>query len=361
MASLTSRPVRTFVSILAVALEVTLILIIVGMTTGIMNDNGKRLAGVGGDVILRPPNSGIIMSFSTASMPVQIADKILKDISGVKAVAPVVTQINSEGGIETIYGIDPVSFQAVGGPLVFIKGGLFNGPDEIVVDDVWSESNHATVGDEVDVLNKKFRVAGVVEHGHGARVYASLPGMQEMIGAPNKASMFFIKANSPEDTGRVVAQLQTVFHDYKLTTARELTTLMSSDNVPYLAAFIRSVVFVAVCIGVLVIFLSMYTTITERTREIGILRSLGASKSFVVWLILEESLVLCILGVGVGFIGSQGLSALIHAISPTLPIEITGNWRLKAAIFAIVSGVVGSLYPSLKASAQDPIEALAYE
>src|SRR5262249_31575761 len=154
---------------------------------------------------------------------------------------------------------------------------------------------------------------------------------------------------------------QIMLPDYKITTSRELTTLMSSDKIPGLNYFIRTVVFIAVCIGVLVIFLSMYTTITERTREIGILRSLGASKSFVVWLILEESLVLCVLGVGVGFIGGQVIASVIHAIFPTLPIEITGDWRLRAAIFAIVSGLIGSLYPSLKASAQDPIEALAYE
>src|SRR5215831_1382134 len=84
-ANLISRPVRTAVSILAVALEVTLILVIVGLTTGIMNDIGNRTAGVGGDIILRAPNAGIIMSFSTASMPVQIGEKIAREIPGVKA------------------------------------------------------------------------------------------------------------------------------------------------------------------------------------------------------------------------------------------------------------------------------------
>ena len=136
---------------------------------------------------------------------------------------------------------------------------------------------------------------------------------------------------------------------------------MSLDRIPGLDAFICSVVFIAVCVGVLVIFLSMYTTITERTREIGILRSLGASKGFVVWLFLEESLVLCVFGVGVGFIGSQVISSVIHMIFPTLPVEITADWRLRASIFAVLSGIVGSFYPSLKAAAQDPIEALAYE
>ena len=349
------------VSILAVALEVMLILIIVGIANGAMSDNGRRLAGVGGDIIMRPPNSGILASLSSASMPVAIGEKIAKEIPGVKAVTPVVTMLNSEGNIETIYGIDPVSFQAVGGPLVYLKGGLFTGPDEIVVDDIWSAANHAAVGDEVEVLSQKFKVAGIVEHGRGARVYAPLSRLQEMIGSPNKASMFFIRTNTPQDVDAVVKQLKTVFHDYKLDNARDLTSLMSTDKIPGVDIALRGVVIVAVCIGVLVIFLSVYTTITERTREIGILRSLGASKSFVVWLILEESMVLCLLGVGVGFVGSQLLAAILHGVFPTLPLQITGDWRLKAAVFAIVSGVIGSLYPSLKASAQDPIEALAYE
>src|SRR5207244_7826318 len=176
-ASLISRPVRTLVSVLAVALEVTLILVIVGLTTGIMNDNGKRLAGVGGDILLRAPNSSIIMSFSTASLPVQIGEKVAKEVPGVKAVTPVIQQMNAEGGLETVYGIEPDSFQAVGGPLVFLKGGLFHGPNEIVVDDIWANNKHISVGDEVEVLNQKFKIAGIVEHGRGARVYASIKEM----------------------------------------------------------------------------------------------------------------------------------------------------------------------------------------
>jgi len=326
-----------------------------------MNDNGKRIVGVGGDILLRAPNSSVFMSFSAASMPVQIGEKIAKEVPGVKAVTPVVTQFNSEGGIETVYGIDPQSFQAVGGPLVFLQGGPLEKPDDVIVDDIWANSNHAAVGQTVKVLNQNFRVAGIVEHGRGARVYTSLPVLQDMIGAANKASIFFIKTNSDRDVDSVMAKIGAMLPEYKLTTARELSDLMSSDRIPGLDAFIRSVVFIAVCVGVLVIFLSMYTTITERTREIGILRSLGASKGFVVWLFLEESLVLCVLGVGVGFIGSQVISSVIHMIFPTLPVEITADWRLRASIFAVLSGIVGSFYPSLKAAAQDPIEALAYE
>jgi putative ABC transport system permease protein len=114
-------------------------------------------------------------------------------------------------------------------------------------------------------------------------------------------------------------------------------------------------------IGVLVIFLSMYTTVTERTREIGILRSMGASKGFIVRMVLQESLMLCIIGTVVGIGMSYLVMWALKAMFPTLSIIITSDWVVRAAIFALLSGIVGSLYPAIKAASQDPIEALAYE
>ena len=85
---------------------------------------------------------------------------------------------------------------------------------------------------------------------------------------------------------------------------------MFESNAPLLGIVFRVIVFVGVAIGVLVIFLSMYTTVTERTREIGILRAMGASKGFIVVLVLQESFVLCVIGTIVGI----GASFLLMAI-----------------------------------------------
>src|SRR5262249_6609408 len=146
-----------------------------------------------------------------------------------QAVTPVVIQTNSEGGLETVYGVDPVSFQAVGGPLVFLKGGLFKEPNDIVVDDIWAESKSAEVGQVVHLLGQDYRVAGIVEHGRGARVYMSLPVMQDAMGATGKASIFFIKTNTDPETVR--ARLAAKLPEYKITMARELMSLMSSDKI----------------------------------------------------------------------------------------------------------------------------------
>ena len=357
---LKARPVRTTVSVLAVALEVVLILVVVGLTTGVQTETGKRTEGVGADIMFRPPGSSLILALSNTPMPIAIGGK-LREVEGVKAVAPVQTMVNASAGLEIIYGIEPESFDAVSGGFIWHKGGLFKGPGEIVVDDIYAEAKQVTVGDEVELVNHRFKVAGIVEHGKGARLFMSLKVMQDMTAAQDKASVFFVKLKDPGQLQTVIQNMEQAFPTYGVLPLKEYTKLMISSSMPALDTFFDAVVFLALCIGVLVIFLSMYTTITERTREIGILRSLGASKAFVVSLIFQESAVICLLGVVTG-VGSSFLAAYgIRMAFRTLTVMITPGWILRAAMFAMLSGIIGSLYPSIKAARQDPIEALAYE
>jgi putative ABC transport system permease protein len=80
-----------------------------------------------------------------------------------------------------------------------------------------------------------------------------------------------------------------------------------------------------------------------------------------VTLIFQESVLICIVGVVIGVGSSLLIAKLVKVVFPTLVVMITGDWVLKACIFAVISGIIGSLYPSVKAAAQDPVEALAYE
>jgi len=192
-------------------------------------------------------------------------------------------------------------------------------------------------------------------------LFISLKTAQEMTGQTGKASLFFIKLTDPDRVQTAIAEIKGLLEGYGVIPLREYARLMMSNSMPALDAFISSVVFIALCIGVLVIFLSMYTTITERTREIGILRSLGASKTFIVTLIFEESAAVCSAGALIGIGSSFLIARIIMAVFPTLTILITPDWITRAVIFALLSGIIGSLYPSLKAAKQDPVEALAYE
>src|SRR5438093_2934187 len=126
VAGLAARPVRTTVSILAVALEVVLILVVVGLTAGISDETGKRTEGVGADILLQPPNSSLLLALSNSTMPRAIGDPVRK-LEGVKAVAPVQTLVNSSSGLEVIYGIELESFQAMSTGFIWHSGGPFKG------------------------------------------------------------------------------------------------------------------------------------------------------------------------------------------------------------------------------------------
>src|SRR5208282_1313249 len=132
------RPLRTFITVIAVAVEVTLVIIVVGLTSGLLLESAKRTEGVGADEMVQPPSASVFMAFSGAPMPIAIGDK-LGQLSYVQAVAPVLTQFNSVNGLDVVYGIDPDSFLSVSGGFVLHSGTELKGPNDILVDDIYSK------------------------------------------------------------------------------------------------------------------------------------------------------------------------------------------------------------------------------
>ena len=353
------RPLRTLITILAVAIEVTLVIIVVGLTSGLLAESAKRIEGVGADIMVQPPSASVFMAFSGAPMPIAIGGK-LEQLEYVQAVAPVLLQFNSTG-LEIVYGIQQDTFKAVTGGFVFHEGHDLAEPNDIIVDDVYAKSKHVKMGQTIHVLEHDFHVVGIVEHGKGARLFVFLSTLQDMAGARDKASVFFIKCDRTDHTAAVIDEIRQLLPRYEIRPLKDFISLMTSSNLPGLGAFINVMIGIAVVIGFLVIFLSMYTTIIERTREIGVLKALGASKPYIVQIILSETTLLCVAGV----IGGIGLSFLMRSIFiklfPTLTILISATWILRAGLIAVVGSLLGAAYPAWLASRKDPVEALAYE
>lgn len=362
ISNLAQRPIRSLISILAVAIEVSLILLIVGFALGMLNDNKTRQKGIGADVMVKPPGASNFSAFNSASVPVKVAD-VLKRQPHVVAVAPVVLQVTSQTNIEVIYGIDLASYQSVGGPFRYLSGGPFQGPDDMIVDEYFAAGSKVHVGSTVNVWNHDFHISGIVPQGRGARRYVQMSTLQELIGAPNKASIFYVRTDDPKNADLVVKEFKAIpgLETYSILSLAEWLSLMSANNIPLLSTFIDVMIGIAMVIGFLVIFQSMYTAVMERTREIGILKSLGASKSYIVRVILRETLVLAIAGIIVGIALSFIASGSIRHAIPTMPVQFTGGWILRAAILAIVGALIGAIYPAFKAAQKDPIDALAYE
>lgn len=362
VANLLYRPVRSLISIVAVGLEVTLILLIVGFSLGMLNDSRQRQAGIGADVIVQPPGSSFLTGITGAPVSVKVAD-ILRKLPHVAAVTPVIWQLTTTGNVEVIYGIDLKSFQQLSGPFRFLEGGPFHGEYDVIVDDVFAQSNHVQVGQSINVLNHPFRVVGIVEHGKGARKFVPMSTLQDLIGAQGKASVFYVKLDNPDNANLVVSEVRQVpgMGNYAVRSMREYLSMMTESKVPGLSTFIAVVIGVSVTIGFIVIFQAMYAAVMERTREIGILKSLGASKAYIVNAILRETALLAVIGIALGIAVSFAASEALVKKLPTLTVMISGRWIVRATLIALGGALVGALYPAFRAARKDPIDALAYE
>jgi putative ABC transport system permease protein len=362
LGNLVHRPIRSLISMVAVALEVMLILLIVGLAMGMLSDSRTRTAGIGGDVIVLPPASSSIVGVTGAPMPIKIGG-VLAKLPHVVSVAPVITQISTQGSLEIIAGIDLKSYESMSGPFHYIAGGPFEGPSDALIDDVLAKAKHIKVGDHIEILSNSFRVAGIVQSGKGGRKFLELPVLQDLMDAKDKASVFYLKLDNPANADEVAAAIKKVpgLENYHAESMASYLSMMTPSNYPGLATFLKVVISIAVIIGFVAIFQSMYTAVMERTREIGILKSMGASKLYIVDVVLRETVALALGGVILGIALSLLARAGIVSRIPTLRVVVTVGWILWATLIAIAGAILGALYPAYRAAQKDPIEALAYE
>jgi putative ABC transport system permease protein len=367
--NLVHRPLRSIISALAVAIEVVMILSIVGIFYGILNGSRAQQSGTGMDMIVRPGATNALLSSGSASADIRIAD-VLRGLPHVKVVSPVNIKLTLGSSVENIYGIDYASYNALR-PFVFVAGRPFENPYEIIVDDLQAAGNpKLKVGSTIKVLNHIFTICGIVEHGKGARKFIPLATMDELDGNPGKAATFFLRTDDASTPAAKQAVQATVkqeilatdgLQDWSVETIDEFLAGLTPEHMPGFKPALDVVIGIATIIGFLVIFQSMYTAVMERTREIGILKSMGASKFTIVSVVLRETSLLAIVGIAIGIGASYFLKNQLHAHTPTLSFQLTGEWNVKAVVIALLGALLGALYPALKAARKDPIDALSYE
>ncbi len=356
LANLVARPVRSLLSVAAVALQIFLLLFMMGMTEGILTEYNQRIGGIGADILVQHPGASPFIAFSRAVLPESMGAE-LAGVAGVEVVAPVVAVVNSNS-ITTIFGIDFETYNRLGGGFLFHAGGPFEQPYDVIVDDIKATSRSLKVGDAVELLNHNFRVVGIVEHGRGARFFIPLRTAQELLEV-DSVSLFWVKTN--RDARAVADQFAQKFPRHRVSRMDEYLSLMVSSNLPELKPFRNAVILVGLLITFLVLLLSMYTVVLERTREIGILKALGASRADIVGLVLREAIVIAVVGAAIGIGASFGVKEIVTASRPTLTILITRDWVAQGAALAVLGCLLGSAYPALRAAAADPVAALAYE
>jgi len=354
------RPIRTLVSVAGIALGVALVMLFTGLARGMSNDLTRRATNVRAELIFMRPGS-LQLTASTANLDTRYVDR-LKAIDGVEDALPVIRYFSSgKGGIgiEQIDGLDWDAYARMNGLSITAGSGPKN-PDEVVIDETKAQNNNLHVGDKLKPLGtKEYRIVGIYSPESGARVKMTLAGMQEAIETPGKCTFIFVKLRNSEQVDAMAKRIDQELPGNTIQPTRDVFTSFEK-SIPYLGVFLRVLVGLAAVVSALVVMLAMYTTITERTREIGILKAMGASRGYIVGIIEKEAIVISIIGLIAGFIVSVITGYLIHR-AYGLVFEYSWTWATVAATIGLIGGVLGALYPAWRASNLDPVNALAYE
>lgn len=336
----------------------TLVLTIVGLTRGLIDASAARNRGVGADVMIRPPGTSI-MGLSTAPMSegmVTFAEKQPHVVLAQGVVA------HSIGGLESIMGIDLDRFTKMAGGLRYLQGGPFQQKTDILIDESYAEQRKLKAGDTLEVAGQKWYVRGVVESGKLGKLFVDKSYLQQVTANTGKISLVYVKLDDPKNTQAVIDSMKKQLEGYPIYSMEEFISYLTPSHVPGVTPFISVLIGLSVVFGFLIVFLAMYTAVLERTREIGILKALGATSIYVMGMLIRETLMLALVGAVIGILMTFGARALILFFVPSsLPVVVVPDWWPIAGLISIAGAVLGALYPGLKAARQDTIEALSYE
>ncbi len=360
LANLKTRPFRTLISIVGVALGVVLIMLFTGLARGMSEDMAKRAANWKAEIVFTRPGAMDLTS-SNASVSTTYAGKLL-EIEGVKATVPVIRYITPDStgrwGLRQLDGVDWQPFAEMN-EIKLDQGRAPTAVDEVVIDERQALDDKLKVGDTMQLFGgKTYKITGVFAPPSGARIKMSLAAMQDAL-QTNKCTYILVKLKDGADVEAVAARINQALPGNKINLTRDLV-IDAQDRIPGLKTFLRVLVALGAFVSIVFVLLSMYTTITERRKEIGILKSLGASKSFIVSVIEGEAFLIGVLGVLLGVFVSILASYVIQA-NFDLQFEFSREWILTAIAIAVAGSLIGALYPAWRASGIDPVEVMVNE
>ncbi|HET8538456.1 MAG TPA: ABC transporter permease [Anaeromyxobacter sp.] len=360
VAAILQKKLRSAITVLAVGIGVALLLVLVGLTRGSMNEVAQRIQNVGADLLVQPAGSTSFLALKSGILPERYADR-LREIPGVAAVSPVVTWTASfRDALYVVYGIDPAQFASIGGGLRILEGRAMEARGEAVVDSRLAAHAGLRPGDRIEILGATFRIAGISKEGIGARIFFLKSELQEMLHQEDRVSLFFVRCSSPGAVKATALAIEAALRGVKCQLLEGFADDMAR-SMRGLDEFVAAVTITTLLVSLLVVSLTMYMTVLEKTRDIGILRSLGASRRFIVGGVVVESVLLTIAGVATGYAITAAATAALRARYPLLTVDVTPAWIALAGCVGVAGGVLGALYPAWLAARQDPVRALSYE
>jgi len=352
------RKARTVISILAVAVGIMTLLVLRGLTEGTIGEVAERMKSIRADLLVWDKSHNTFMHNHT--MRAGYRERIVP-MSGVAGVVPVLNDsISLADQAQTIYAVPAKDFEMFGKVDSLVAGRLFESDSmELIIDTILARESGMAVGDTVEHRDDTYTIVGIIREGVVGRVFMSYEtAVRLMHHGDRRANMLLVKATSSEAVDEVTRQIKAL--GLIVVDKGNYYNVIARDA-KYLKAFVWSTTAITLFVSFLTILLTMFTIIQEQTREVGILKSLGATNGYVMRLVFYQSLFICSAGVIGGFVLSFGGKTAIGFVYPLLTVTFDWKLLLTAMVVGLAGGLLGACYPAWRAASLDPVETLTYE
>jgi putative ABC transport system permease protein len=392
--ALRANVMRTALTMLGIVIGIASVILIIALAQGATSSITSSISSLGSNLITISPGSGQrgpVQSGNVTTLTLADANA-LKNLDNVAVVSAVVQknyQIvgNGENKNTSVYG---VSFEySTAQSITIDQGSFFEEDDEQgvtkvavlgsnIATDLFGEDSAAeAINQFITIDGKVFKVVGVTKSKGGSgfsspddTVYVPVTTMMQILSGQTYVNSIQVSTDDATKVDAVSADVKTTLMDrhqiadggtadFSISTSKDTQSTLSSvtNTLTYMLAGIGSISLIVGGIGIMNI---MMVTVTERTKEIGLLKAIGAERKDILIQFLIESSVLTLTGGAIGIIIGEVLAYLISSLI-SIPYVFQMSSILLAVGVSTVIGVFFGLYPAQRAAKLSPIDALRYE
>jgi putative ABC transport system permease protein len=359
--NLLGRKTRSLLTIVGIAIGIAAMVSLGAIADGLEEGYRAMLTGSQGDLIVTQPNAADI---SAAAVDEKVGQQ-LQALPEVEDVTGMLQSIVTAEGARyfMIFGYDPQGFAIK--HFKIVEGEGLSGSKQVIIGKVAAENFKKGVGDSLKLFGSVFRIVGIYETGDGLEEgggVISLSDAQVLLSKPHQVALFTLKLKPGADVEELRRKIERRIPDVTTSQSDQFATMQ--EAIQMVRGFAWGIAFIAILVGAVGMMNTILMSVFERTREIGVLRSLGWRRGRVLGLIIGESLALSLIG---GLTGTALGVAAVRALgsSPATGGILQGRFSpelfIQALAVALVLGGLGGFYPAWRASQLTPLEALRYE